>query len=74
MRRCSGSSSRPDRKAAVWAASASARLDTSCWVATRTGPLLVRTRLVAPRIWAADAVAATAASTSTATAASDHSR
>ena len=56
------------------AALASARLDTTCWVATSTGPLLVSARRVDDRICVADAVLATMATTSTTTPATDHRR
>ena len=56
------------------AASASARLDTSCWVATSTGPLLAAARRVDDRMWVAAAAATTAPASRNRAAVTDHSR
>jgi len=64
----------PDRKAALAAASASARLATSCWVATRTGPLVDSARWVAERIREVATAETTMARLSAAAVPTDHRR
>ena len=56
------------------AASASARLETSCWVATSTGPALLRMRSVPDRMAVAAAQPATAVAASSTAVTTDHRR